>query len=87
MTDVSKAPERANDVGRPAFDLNTVQNVLDRAPKLTRSWGAFRAFVCILVVLMVMGIIVRPEASPYFGGIFLTAIACALYAAHRKLLD
>ena len=87
MTDVLKTPERANDGARPEQGLELVPSILDRAPKLTKSWGAFRAFVCVMTALMVVGIIIRPEAALYFGGIFLSAIGVALFAAHKKLLD
>jgi hypothetical protein len=87
MTDVSKTPEQANDVARPGYSLNIVPSILDRGPKLTRSWGAFRAFVGVMTALMVVGIIIRPEAALYFGAIFLLSVGFALFAAHRKLLD
>lgn len=87
MTDVSKTPERANGGARSSFGLDIMPKVLDRAPKLTKSWGAFRAFVSVMTTLMVVGIIFRPEAAMYFGGIFLFAVGIALFAAHRKLLD
>jgi hypothetical protein len=86
MTDVSKTPERANGVARSSFGFD-VAEILDRGPKLTKSWGAFRAFVVVLVALMVVGIIIRPEAALYFGSIFLLAVGFSLFAAHRKLLD
>ena len=87
MTDVSKAPEQANDGARPSLGLDLVPYILDRAPKLTKSWGAFRAFVGVMTALMVIGIVVRPEVALYFGGIYLTAVLVALFAAHKRLLD
>jgi hypothetical protein len=61
--------------------------VLDRAAKLTKSWGAFRAFVFGLATLMVIAIIIRPEAALCLVGIFSVGIAVALFAAYKKLLD
>jgi hypothetical protein len=87
MTDVSKAPEQVNDVARANLGLDLVPNVLDHAPILTKSWGAFRAFVGVMTALMVLGIIIRPEAALHFAGIYLTAILVALFAAHKNLLD
>jgi hypothetical protein len=87
MTDVSKTPERANDVAHPRSGLNIVPDILDRGPVLTRSWGAFRAFVGVMTALMVVGIIIRPEAALYFGLIYLLSLGSALFAAHKKLLD
>jgi hypothetical protein len=84
MTDVMKTPEQANDVARPRLDL--VSRVLDRVPKLTKSWGAFRAFVCVITIIMALGIIIRPEVSLYFGGMYLVAIGVALFAAQKDLL-
>lgn len=87
MTDVSKTPKQANALARPGFRLDIVPSILDRGQRLTKSWGAFRAFVSVMTALMVLGIIIRPEAALYFGLIFLVAVSFALFAAHRKLLD
>lgn len=87
MSDVLKAPEQANDVARPNLRLDIVPNILDHGPKLTKSWGAFRAFVGVMTALMVFGIVIRPEAAVYLGVIFLLGVGFALFAAHRKLLD
>jgi hypothetical protein len=87
MTDVLKTPESANGGARSGLGLDLVPHVLDRAPKLTKSWGAFRAFVCVLTIVMVFGIVIRPEAALYFCGMYLIGVGVALFAAHKKLLD
>jgi hypothetical protein len=87
MTDMSETPKQANDVAHPSLGLGLVPNILNHAPALTKNWGAFRAFVGVMTALMVLGIIIRPEAALPFGGIYLTAILVALFAAYKKLLD
>ena len=61
MTDVLKTPEPANDGARSALGLDLVPHVLDRAVKLTKSWGAFRAFVCVTTIVVVLGISFVPK--------------------------
>jgi hypothetical protein len=86
MTDVVR-PETDNKEVRTESTSNWVDTVLKHAPQLTISWGPYLAFVAIITIIAVIGLIIaKSETAVWVVTVVLAALWSPLLAAYLGLI-
>ena len=86
MTDVARPEAEKNDV-RPESPSNWVDTVLKHAPQLTSNWGPYLAFVAIITIIAVIGLIIaKSETAVWVVTVVLAALWSPLLAAYLGLI-
>ena len=91
MTDTALTPIPANDVARPEPPPsrgNWIDTIMRHAPKLTKAWGGYRAFVAVITFGAFLTLpLVRDWALVAITIIVLAAMWSPLIAKKLGILD
>jgi hypothetical protein len=90
MSDGALTPKRANDVVRPTAKESPTwtEGLVRHAPKLTRLWGSYRAFVAVITMGALLTLpFVRDGGVIAFTIVVLAAMWSPLIAKKFGILD
>jgi hypothetical protein len=90
MSDKALTPKRADDVVRPAAkeSANWTAGLIGHAPRLTRLWGSYRAFVALITLGALLTLpFVRDGGVIAFTIVVLAAMWSPLIAKKLGILD